>query len=124
MEKKERRPVGRPRKNTDQDQKITASRITDLRAAISKELYKEIEFSFFAPSAKDVKVAGSFTDWNKKPIKLKSNRDGKWQTTVKLKPGTYEYRFLVDGQWANDQRPVEMRQNEFGSTNCVLGVTS
>jgi 1,4-alpha-glucan branching enzyme len=124
-QEKNKRPVGRPssKGNSTDNSNVSSNRITDLRAAISKELYKEIEFSFYAPRAKDVKLAGSFTDWNSKPIKLKSSKDGKWQTTVRLKPGTYEYRFLVDGKWENDQNPVQLKQNEFGSVNCVLGIS-
>lgn len=121
-QKKTKKPVGRP-KSTTTNSKVTSNRITDLRAAISKELYKEIEFSFFAPLANEVKIAGCFTEWTKKPIRLKSKKTGEWYAKVKLKPGTYEYRFLVDGQWENDQNAVQMAQNEFGTTNCILGVS-
>ena len=102
---------------------IMSDRITKLRPTISKELYKEIEFSFYAPLAQDVKLAGSFSDWQKKAIRLNPSETGHWKTKIRLKPGRYEYRYLIDGQWENDQRKIEQIMNAHGSANNVLVIS-
>lgn len=82
---------------------------------------KKIDFEYFAAEAKEAAVAGSFNDW--KPAPLKRNGNGKWSLSLKLKPGRYEYRYLIDGTWQNDQRPVECVPNAFGTWNCVLEIS-
>ncbi len=83
---------------------------------------KGIVFEFYAPSAKQVAVAGTFNSWNSTTHLLKKNSEGSWRLTIELKPGRYEYRYLVDGNWQNDQRPVACVPNAFGSWNCILEV--
>lgn len=85
-------------------------------------LHKKVEFEFFAPHAKSVGVVGSFTGWEQNPLRLQQTREGRWSGTAELPSGRHEYRFLVDGSWQNDQKPVECVKNPFGSTNCVLVV--
>lgn len=82
----------------------------------------ETNFVYFAPQAKEVFVAGNFNDWNAANTPLKKNKKGEWSVSLKLAPGRYEYRYLVDGSWQNDQRPVECMPNAFGSWNCVIQV--
>ncbi len=92
------------------------------RTAPKPKLGRKIEFEFYAPQTKKVELAAAFNDWNASESPLKKDRDGKWRITVNLPPGRYEYRFLVDGDWQNDQRPVECIPNAFGTWNCVLEV--
>ena len=83
---------------------------------------RDVLFEFYAPQAKKIFVAGSFNDWSERAHPLKKAKDGKWSVAVALKPGRYEYRFLVDGIWESDQKPVESVPNAFGSWNCVVTV--
>lgn len=86
----------------------------------SKE--KAVVFECFAPMARAVHLAGTFNDWNVASCPLKKDHSGKWKVKLLLAPGRYEYRYLVDGVWENDQRPVECIPNAFGSWNCVVTV--
>ena len=88
-----------------------------------KQLVKEIAFEFYSPLAKDVYVAGTFNQWNRSEYDMKKTIDGKWQIKLALNPGRYEYRYLVDGNWENDQRPVACVPNAFGTWNCVVEVS-
>ena len=92
-----------------------------LKTVISKGKVSKITFEFYAPQAQKVQVAGTFNDWNPSKTPLKKERD-KWKTTLGLPPGRYEYRYWVDGDWQNDQRPVECAPNPFGTWNCILEV--
>ncbi len=78
---------------------------------------KPIEFHVQAPSARSVKLAADFTDWEKYPLDMIKSEDGVWFTNVPLSPGQYSYRFIVDGQWCDDPRPVQRVPNPFGTVN-------
>ena len=82
---------------------------------------KRIYFRYRDPYAQTVSLVGSFSEWKDyRPMK----RDvwGNWRTWVALEPGRYEYRFLVDGHWANDPDCSHRAPNAFGSENDVLQV--
>ena len=83
---------------------------------------KDVTFEFYAPSAKQVSLAGTFNDWDPSKNLLKKNNSGTWRLKLTLQPGRYEYRYLVDGNWENDQRPTACVPNAFGSWNCVVEV--
>ncbi len=82
----------------------------------------KVSFEFHAPEAKDVLLAGNFTEWEHTPIRLKRQKNGTWKTVVPLDRGTYEYRFLVDGHWENDPRCQCYVANPFGDQNCLCTV--
>jgi len=48
---------------------------------------------------------------------------GVWTTTIRLKPGRYQYMFVIDGkQWLADPLATEDAGDGFGSNNAVLDV--
>lgn len=69
-------------------------------------------------------MAGDFTQWEVAPIRMAKTEGGVWKATVELKPGKYQYRLLVDGQWQNDPACPDQLPNAFGTVNCVLSVTA
>jgi 1,4-alpha-glucan branching enzyme len=79
-------------------------------------------FSFKAPSARTVLLAGDFTRWLNHPIPLGKQADGVWTATTTLAPGTYHYRFFVDGEWRDDPECKLRVQNQFGTQNDVIQV--
>ena len=84
---------------------------------------KTVDLTFQQPNARSVCVAGSFNNWdqNKTPMR-REGADSVWRVALPLKPGRYEYRFVVDGQWISDPNAKESATNDFGSTNSVLVV--
>ena len=83
---------------------------------------QKVIFSYFAPEAQSVQVAGDFTAWQQTPLSLKKSKSGLWKKTVSLAPGRYAYRLLVDGQWRDDPECRTHQPNEFGGDNCVCVV--
>lgn len=79
-------------------------------------------FSFVAPTARCVQLAGDFTQWQKKPINLQRGADGVWCAAVELAPGPDQYRFLVDGQWRDDPECTLYAPNPFGGQDSVRQV--
>jgi len=51
-----------------------------------------------------VHLAGDFTGWGAGRLPLHHNDDGSWEIEVILKPGIYEYRFIIDNniEWYYD----------------------
>ena len=83
---------------------------------------KSAMFQLSAPQAKKVGLAGSFNNWNPKGIAAKKDSKGNWSVKLDLKPGRYEYKFLVDGNWMNDPSCNSCVPNSFGTHNCILDI--
>ncbi len=98
------------------------TRVQLTKAKPKNNLERSINFEYYAPQAKNVFVAGDFNRWDTTKCRLNRSADGWWRTQLQLKAGRYEYRYLVDGDWENDQRPVECVPNAFGAWNCVVEV--
>ena len=79
-------------------------------------------FSFRAPEASSVQLVGNFTQWLEHPINLQKGVDGVWQAAVPLPPGTYHYRFFVDGAWRDDPACTQRTRNPFGGEDMTRQV--
>ena len=79
-------------------------------------------FAFTAPGAMSVQLVGDFTQWQQNPINLHLDPDGVWRITVELRPGTYHYRFQVDGEWRDDPECSLYVPNPYGSQDAVRHV--
>jgi 1,4-alpha-glucan branching enzyme len=83
---------------------------------------QEIILSYFAPLARDVKVAGNFNGWRPDVTPLKNTGAGEWVVRLMLRSGQYEYRFVVDGRWTEDPQAAQRMTNPHGEFNSVLTV--
>jgi 1,4-alpha-glucan branching enzyme len=83
-----------------------------------------VRFDFTHPTAKTVSVAGTFNQWQPEAKSLHSSGAGNWWKETALAPGTYEYCFIVDGQWRPDPSARESVPNPFGGSNSILKVAS
>jgi len=82
-----------------------------------------VRFEFTHPTAKSVSLAGSFNNWQPEAKTLHPGHAGKWFKETALKPGRYEYCFVVDGQWVCDPNATEQVSNPYGGQNSVITVT-
>lgn len=75
------------------------------------------------PVAQSVSVAGDFNGWDPTQTKLERSDGGVWTATIPLKPGRYQYMFVIDGkQWIADPLAAEEATDGFGAQNAVLDV--
>lgn len=81
---------------------------------------KRVNFRLSVPEAQNVFLAGDFNGWDTYSHPLKKDSKGAWKIGINLKPGRYEYRLLVDGEWQNDPKCTSFAPNPFGGENCVL----
>lgn len=87
----------------------------------AKSAKKKVAFSLAAAKANDVRLVGDFNDWDQSADPMTREKKGLWKTALDLSPGTYEYKYLVDGNWWTD--PAKERiWNPFGSENSVITV--
>ena len=84
---------------------------------------RRIDFVFHAPEARQVYLAGSFNGWSLKKHPMKKNTGTGWKKTVMLPPGSYEYKFWVDGHWVEDPQNDRRCTNSFGTVNNIVNVT-
>jgi len=85
---------------------------------------KTIRLELYAPQAREVFVAGSFNDWRLLPAASAGSHKGKWARELALAPGSYEYLFVVDGQWMADPVAKAFVPNPFGGQNSLLQVSA
>ncbi len=74
-------------------------------------------------SAQAVSVAGSFNDWNATKDALKEDSPGVWTVVLPLSPKQYQYKFVVDGNWAVDALNPKTADDGYGGKNSMIEVT-
>lgn len=87
---------------------------------MKKILGKTVTFKLSAPQAREVRLAGDFNSWDPNKTLLRKTKDGVWRTDLSLKPGRYEYKFVVDGEWRKDPLNNLFSVNTFGTENSVV----
>lgn len=111
--------------------------IVDSRKLFLEDFYREAEdfiqdmriklkvqtFSFLAPEAKNVYIVGDFNNWKADEYsRLERLPDGTWEKRIALKPGTYKYKFIVDGEWVPDPKNSSTTPNIFGGVDSLLKI--
>jgi 1,4-alpha-glucan branching enzyme len=83
---------------------------------------KNVEFTFYAPEAMEVFLAGEFNNWDTLSLPLKKDKSGVWKTKINLPPGRYEYKFFADNTWVENLPGAELSSNPYGTQNFVTWV--
>jgi 1,4-alpha-glucan branching enzyme len=86
------------------------------------ERCKKVKFSLDAPGANRVMLAGNFNNWKADTMPLSKAKKSTWEKELTLKPGKYEYKFVVDGKWIADPNNKNTVWNSLGSQNSVVEV--
>jgi chromosome partitioning protein len=91
--------------------------------AVSQSKQQKMQFSIHAPEARSVKVVGNFTDWSlSQGFPMDRHEDGSWSKEILLPPGVYQYKFLVDDEWVEDQNNPNRIEDPYGGRNSVLEI--
>jgi chromosome partitioning protein len=78
-----------------------------------------VTFTIEAPAAAHVQLAGDFNEWS--PDGSEMEAVGLvWKKTLKLAPGRYRYRYVIDGQWHSDPHNAAVEPSPFGGDDSVL----
>jgi 1,4-alpha-glucan branching enzyme len=77
----------------------------------------------FAGAATSVALAGEFNQWSTTADPMARQPDGTWTITRQLAPGTYGYKFVVNGTtWKQDEANPQSTDDGFGGKNSVVTV--
>lgn len=89
----------------------------------AKPTEKSVTFTVHAEAGKAVYLAGSFNNWDPAGKKMSDKKgDGVYSVAIKLAPGTYQYKFVIDGTWCADPENRDFVQNDHGTLNSVITV--
>ncbi len=87
----------------------------------SRKIQHRFQFDPKGQKYTTVKVAGNFNDWNPNNTLLRLNR-GKWQASLPMNPGAYQYQIVADDQWMLDPANPDSVDNNIGGFNSLLVV--
>lgn len=82
----------------------------------------KVTFTVPAEKAQKVAVVGDFNNWKPKNGTLRKLKNGTFKGTLDLpKENTYEFKYLIDGNFVNDPEADRYQWNDFaGGENAVL----
>jgi hypothetical protein len=84
--------------------------------------YHQGEARFFLPERKyawNVYIAGTFNNWSTMQTPM-IRCDSGWFITLRLKPGKYSYKYIIDGKWSPDPYNKLREDDRQGGENSVV----
>ena len=78
-----------------------------------------VRFSILAPDAGRVQLVGDFNEWTLEGSEM-TLMAGVWRKVLKLGPGRYRYRYVVDGYWLSDPLNDAVEPSPYGGHNSVV----
>ncbi|HMP88898.1 MAG TPA: ankyrin repeat domain-containing protein [Kiritimatiellia bacterium] len=87
----------------------------------SPSAIKVITFHYTNSAARRVHLAGEFNGWNTSSLPLTKNDQGIWTREVRLSPGEYGYKFIVDNDWIADPAN-ELTKEVAGAINSLIRI--
>ena len=78
-------------------------------------------FALEAPDASRVQLVGDFNEWIPDGSEMTSV-GMVWTRVLKLLPGRYRYRYIVDGDWRSDPLNAEVEPSPYGGYDSVIVV--
>jgi len=84
--------------------------------------YKDSIAHFFLPgytNASKVHISDNFNKWSTMQTPMQ-NVDSGWFVELKLLPGKYSYKYIVNGKWTPDPNNLTEEENEHGTINSVF----
>ncbi|HET9114106.1 MAG TPA: hypothetical protein VFN66_09595 [Burkholderiales bacterium] len=97
---------------------IEAQAVASMAAGNAK-----VGFSLYAPGAKSVSLISDFNGWSsERSVQLHPLGNDKWGVTVKLRPGSYQYAFLINGHKVVTDPVARHVNDDFGHKNAIVTV--
>jgi len=91
------------------------------------ELQDELQtvvLTFADTDIDELYIAGDFNDWIPDFQVTTEHQGGLIKKILRLPPGRYQYRLVINGNWQKDPYNTEQVMNEYGETNSILNVAS
>lgn len=78
-----------------------------------------VEFRFYRPGVQSVALAGDFNGWQETCFPMRPDGEGWWTYRLHLAPGTYQFKYHVDGEWFLDYAAFGLERGPFGWNSVV-----
>lgn len=86
---------------------------------LSREAASAVEF-LCCGAERTVQVAGSWDHWRPRDL---AQAGDTWALSLSIPPGTFQYKYIIDGQWIHDPSKKWL-QDDKGNVNNVIKVES
>jgi hypothetical protein len=81
------------------------------------------QFTYYQKGLESISLVGQFNDWEEDSTKLVEVSPGVWTVSVALRPGVYEYQFILNGTQRVTDPTMPQTSSDFGSPNSVVTVS-
>jgi hypothetical protein len=82
------------------------------------------QLNYYHKDLQSVSVVGDFNDWNADSTRLVEVSPGVWTVSLRLRPGVYEYQFILNGKQRVTDPTMPQASSDFGSPNSVVKVSA
>lgn len=86
--------------------------------ATSTLVLQEVDFVWKGQGSQ-VLLTGDFLGWDNK-VSLVKGADGAFHCKQKLSPGTYKYKYIIDGEWAHSPDSPTIEDGQGGYNNQIV----
>jgi 1,4-alpha-glucan branching enzyme len=87
---------------------------------VCQESGREVEFRFFRPAAKQVVLVGDFNGWSSSGFPMTRIESGEWYCRLTLPEGSYQFKYLADGEWFLDYAAFGLEHGPYGLNSVVM----
>lgn len=81
------------------------------------------QFTYYQQGLESVAIVGGFNDWDADSTRLTQVSPGVWTVSLRLRPGVYEYQFILNGKQRVTDPTMPQVSSDFGSPNSVVKVS-
>lgn len=81
------------------------------------------QFTYYQKGLQSISLVGEFNDWDSDSTTMTEVSPGVWTVSLLLRPGVYEYQFILNGKQRVTDPTMPQASNDFGSPNSVVTVT-
>lgn len=104
------------------DQSIIEKISRTMKKVVAKKINEASMVTFKVPAdlGNDVFVVGDFNNWIADENSRLVRENGCLKKDMSIKPGSYRYRFIIDGKWQEDPENPNLEKNPFGEFDSLL----
>ena len=81
------------------------------------------QFTYYQKGLQSISVIGEFNDWSVDSTSMIEVSPGVWTVSLRLRPGVYEYQYILNGQQRVTDPTMPQTSSDFGSPNSVVTVS-
>jgi hypothetical protein len=81
------------------------------------------QFTYYRKGLESISLVGQFNDWDPDSTTMTEVSPGVWTVSLRLRPGVYEYQFILDGTQRVTDPTMPQTPSDFGSPNSVVTVS-